>query len=236
MKLILAYIPKPLNSNSSNYNQQEYIKKINIIIDEFFKELKQKEEVNEINYDLYYSKINESINQKKLNGPFFLFINILKYIFINRPFNKESILAIKYVKDKYLLKVQIPKNLNTVIKNYIPIITHSSKKLDSEEFLGITDRNERDNNNEFIPIYLSKKYDKKFTEYKISSKNYGLDKFQKKNLFLSKKGGSTTLEKSQIQKAFENVNLHNGNKSSKSIFPSDLSLHKIVNGKTFIYL
>ena len=215
MKLILAYIPKPLNSNSSNYNQQEYIKKINIIIDEFFKELKQKEEVNEINYDLYYSKINESINQKKLNGAFFLFINILKYIFINRPFNKESILAIKYVKDKYLLKVQIPKNLNTVIKNYIPIITHSSKKLDSEEFLGITDRNERDNNNEFIPIYLSKKYDKKFTEYKISSKNYSLDKFQKKNLFLSKKGGSTTLEKSQIQKAFENVNLHNGNKSSK---------------------
>ena len=63
MKLILAYIPKPLNSNSSNYNQQEYIKKINIIIDEFFKELKQKEEINEINYDLYYSKINESINQ-----------------------------------------------------------------------------------------------------------------------------------------------------------------------------
>ena len=42
-----------------------------------------------------------------------------------------------------------------------------------------------------------------------------MDKFQKKNLFLSKKGGSTTLEKSQIQKAFENVNLHNGNKSSK---------------------
>ena len=38
----------------------------------------------------------------------------------------------------------------------------------------------------------------------------------KKNLFLSKKGGLTTLEKSQIQKAFEKVNFeHNGNTSSK---------------------
>ena len=130
MKLILAYIPKPLNSNLSNYNQQEYIKKINIIIDEFFKEikLKKQEEIIEINYDLYYNKLNESVNEKKMNGAFFLFINILNNIFINKPFNKESILTIKYVKDKYLLKATIPRNLNTVIKNYVPIITQTQKK------------------------------------------------------------------------------------------------------------
>ena len=53
MKLILAYIPKPLNSNLSNYSQQEYIKKINNIIDDFFKEItpKKHEEIIEINYD-----------------------------------------------------------------------------------------------------------------------------------------------------------------------------------------
>ena len=72
IKLILAYIPKPLNSNLSNYNQQEYIKKINIIIDEFFKEvkLKKQEEVTEINYDLYFNKLNESVKEKKMNGAF----------------------------------------------------------------------------------------------------------------------------------------------------------------------
>ena len=209
MKLILAYIPKPLNSNSSNYNQQEYIKKINIIIDEFFKEIKQQDEEIEINYDLYFSKLNESIKEKKLNGAFFLFINILKYIFINRPFNKESILAIKFVKDKYLLKVQIPKNLNSVIKNYIPIISLTSKKMDSDDYLGLTDRNDRDNN-EFIPIQFNRKYDKKYTEYKISNKNYSLDKFQKKNLFLSKKA-SASIEQSQIQKALEGIKFENGN-------------------------
>jgi len=182
MKLILAYIPKPLNSNSSNYNQQEYIKKINIIIDEFFKEIKLQDDEIEINYDLYFSKLNESIKEKKLNGAFFLFINILKYIFINRPFNKESILSIKFVKDKYLLKVQIPKNLNSVIKNYIPIISLTSKKMDSDDFLGLTDRNDRDNN-EYIPIQFNRKYDKKYTEYKVSNKHYSLDKFQKRIYF-----------------------------------------------------
>ena len=211
MKLILAYIPKPLNSNLSNYNQQEYIKKINIIIDEFFKEikLKKQEEIIEINYDLYYNKLNESVNEKKMNGAFFLFINILNNIFINKPFNKESILTIKYVKDKYLLKATIPRNLNTVIKNYVPIITQTQKKKD-DDFFEITDRIEKDNG-EFLPLSFLRKHDKKYTEYKLSNKNFNLDKFQKNNLFFNKKI-SSTLEQSQIQKAFESTNRElNGN-------------------------
>ena len=253
IKLILAYIPKPLNSNLSNYNQQEYIKKINIIIDEFFKELKLKkqEEIIEINYDLYFNKLNESVKEKKMNGAFFLFINILKYIFINKPFNKESISTIKYVKDKYLLKATIPKNLNTVIKNYIPIITQIQKKKD-EDFFDITDRLEKDNN-EFLPASFLRKHDKKYTEYKLSNKNFNLDKFQKNNLFFNKKI-STTLEKSQIQKAFEGANNDiNGNnnnvrfsysnsnikfhfdklESKKKVYNRNSSIGRLSSGKNF---
>ena len=183
MKLILAYIPKPLNSNFSNISQQEYIKKINNIIDEFFKDIRQKkqEEIIEINYDLYFNILNESLQEKKNNGAVFLFTNLLKYIFLNKPFNKESILAIKYVKDKYLLKASIPKNLNTVIKNFIPFIPQTQKKEEPEEYLEAIERNEREIN-DFVPISLLRKHDKKYTEYKISKKNFDLEKFQKANL------------------------------------------------------
>jgi hypothetical protein len=155
MKLILAYIPKPLNSNMSNYSQQDYIKKINNIIEEFFKEIREKkqEEIIEINYELYFNKLNESVEEKKMNGAFFFFINLLKYIFLNKPFNKESILAIKFVKDKYLLKPPFLRGLTTVIKNFVPIILQTAKKSDTEEFL---ERNEKENN-DFIPIGMLKK-------------------------------------------------------------------------------
>ena len=105
MKLILAYIPKPLNSNLSNYSQQEYIKKINNIIDDFFKEItpKKHEEIIEINYDLYFNKLNDSIQEKKMNGAFFFYINLLKYIFVNKPFNKESLLINHLIKNHYYL-------------------------------------------------------------------------------------------------------------------------------------
>ena len=224
MKLILAYIPKPLNSNLSNYNQQEYIKKINIIIDEFFEEIKQKaqEEVTEINYDLYHNKLKESVNEKKMNGAFFLFINVLKYIFLNKPFNKESILAIKYVKDKYLLKASIPKNLNSVIKNYMPIITQIQKKQEHEGFFESTERNEKDIN-EFLPISILRKSDKKFTEYKISNKNYNMDKFQKNNLFFNKKASSTF---EQSQKILEGTKREsNGNNYKLNYNNNNLKFH-----------
>ena len=225
MKLILAYIPKPLNSNFSNISQQEYIKKINNIIDEFFKSIRQKkhEEINEINYDLYFTKLNEALKENKINGALFLFINLLKYIFVNKPFNKESILAIKYVKDKYLLKATIPKNLNTVIKNYIPFMTQNKKK-ENEEFNEISDRNERDYN-DFLAVSFLRKYNKKYTEYKVPNKNFNLEKFTKNNLFLSKKP-SGTLEQSQIQKDFEGTKYDlNGSNVKYSYSNNNMKFH-----------
>ena len=201
MKLVLAYIPKPLNSNMSNYSQQEYIKKINHIIDEFFKEIrgKKQEEIIEINYELYLNKLNESVEEKKMNGAFFFFINLIKYIFLNKPFNKESILAIKYVKDKYLLKTPFLRNLTTVIKNFVPIIMQTAKKSDQEDLI---ENNEKENN-DFIPIgILKKNTDKKYTEYRISNKTFNLEKFQRRNLFSNKKLTST-MEQLQAQNGLE---------------------------------
>ena len=201
MKLILAYIPKPLNSNMSNYCQQDYIKKINNIIEEFFKEIrgKKQEDIIEINYELYFNKLNQSVEEKKMNGAFFFFINLLKYIFLNKPFNKESILSIKFAKDKYLLKPPFLRGLTTVIKNFVPLIMQTAKKSDSDDLL---ERNEKENN-DFIPIgMLKKNYDKKFTEYKLGNKNFNLEKFQRSNLFSNKKLTST-IEQYQAQKALE---------------------------------
>ena len=201
MKLILAYIPKPLNSNMSNYCQQDYIKKINNIIEEFFKEIrgKKQEDIIEINYELYFNKLNQSVEEKKMNGAFFFFINLLKYIFLNKPFNKESILSIKFAKDKYLLKPPFLRGLTTVIKNFVPLIMQTAKKSDSDDLL---ERNEKENN-DFIPIGIVKKnYDKKFTEYKLGNKNFNLEKFQRSNLFSNKKLTST-IEQYQAQKALE---------------------------------
>ena len=208
MKLVLAYIPKPLNSNMSNYSQQDYIKKINNIIDEFFKEIrgKKQEEIIEINYELYLNKLNESVEEKKMNGAFFFFINLIKYIFLNKPFNKESILAIKYVKDKYLLKTPFLRNLTTVIKNFVPTIMQTAKKSDPEDLIEINEKE----NNDFIPIgILKKNNDKKYTEYRVSNKNFNLEKFQRSNLFSNKKITST-MEQFQAQNAFE-VKKHESN-------------------------
>jgi tRNA A-37 threonylcarbamoyl transferase component Bud32 len=208
MKLVLAYIPKPLNSNMSNYSQQDYIKKINNIIDEFFKEIrgKKQEEIIEINYELYLNKLNESVEEKKMNGAFFFFINLIKYIFLNKPFNKESILAIKYVKDKYLLKTPFLRNLTTVIKNFVPIIMQTAKKSDPEDLIEVNEKE----NNDFIPIgILKKNNDKKYTEYRVSNKNFNLEKFQRSNLFSNKKITST-IEQFQAQNALE-VKKHESN-------------------------
>ena len=208
MKLVLAYIPKPLNSNMSNYSQQDYIKKINNIIDEFFKKIrgKKQEEIIEINYELYLNKLNESVEEKKMNGAFFFFINLIKYIFLNKPFNKESILAIKYVKDKYLLKTPFLRNLTTVIKNFVPIIMQTSKKSDPEDLIEVNEKE----NNDFIPIgVLKKNNDKKYTEYRVSNKNFNLEKFQRSNLFSNKKITST-IEQFQAQNALE-VKKHESN-------------------------
>ena len=193
MKLILSYIPK--QSNSNNSNQHDYIKQINKVINELFDEINSEE----INYDFYLSKVTDGINNKNLNGAFFLFINLLKYLFLNKPFNKDNIDSVNFVKDRHLLKVSVPKggsvkNLNTFIK----------KSLAKSEMFKSNINNNINNINAPIMFNLTRKKDKKYTDYKLFEKNNeGIGKVQKKDLFSIKKSSSTSNIEPKIQKKYE---------------------------------
>ena len=205
IKLILAYIPIPLNSNRSS--QQEYIKEINKIIDEFFNEIKEEfkiddNNIEEIKYNLYLTKITESINDNRINGAFFLFINLIKYIFINKPFNQETIDSVNYIKNKHLLKVSLPKSVT--IKN---INIFQKKPLVKSEFLegGINNINNINNNNDINLFTVIRRKEKKFTDYKIFENNNVLGKIQQKDLFSIKKSSSVATINQKNKKKYENL-------------------------------
>ena len=121
MKLILSYIPV-----KTYEEQRNYIKNINSIIDNYFTDLdKRFPEKNikvdkEIDFDMYKKDIEDYIKNKNNinnpsdkfnnNGAFLLFINLISYIYINNPFNKENMNYCKFLKNKFLMKV--PKRIS----------------------------------------------------------------------------------------------------------------------------
>ena len=138
MKLILSYIPV-----KTYEEQQEYIKKINSIINNYFTELDQKNpELNikvdkEINYDLYKKSIEEYINNTDKqdnnnfnnNGSYLLFINLISYIYLNHPFVTESMNYSDFIKNKFLMKVHNKNRLANSERNNSFKLTTSSKKV-----------------------------------------------------------------------------------------------------------
>jgi len=207
MKLILAYIP---NSSKANSNQQEYIKTINKKIDEFFKEIKnglsKNSEFNEeeIDYNLFLTKITESINDKKINGAFFLFINLIKYIYINRPFNKETIYAVTCAKNKYLLKLTIPKGLVLKPTNFLDKKSLAKSQIFEPNKNDIIPNIKMNVNKESIKINNLRKNVKKYTDFKSVEKNGQIGKIQKANLLSIKKSSSTSTMNRNTSKKNEN--------------------------------
>jgi tRNA A-37 threonylcarbamoyl transferase component Bud32 len=174
MKLILSYIPKSFYPKYSN--QQEYIKEINQIIEDFFNELKKDNiSPDEIDYNLYMYKVNDSINDNIINGAFYFFINLIKYIFINKPFNIEVIQSVNCLKNKHLLKVSLPKVQNVKLNN--PLEKKSFNR--SEMFYG---RNNSDKN----LLKLGRKTEKKYTDYKKNESIKNMNKILQKDLFSTK--------------------------------------------------
>ena len=129
MKLILSYIPV-----KTYEEQQEYIKNINSIIDNYFTNLdKRFPEKNikidkEIDFDIYKNDIEEYIKDKNNknnindnfnnNGAFLLFIQLMSYIYLNNPLNKDNMNYCRFLKNKFLMKV--PKKNSkpeTIINN-----------------------------------------------------------------------------------------------------------------------
>ncbi len=199
MKLILSYIPQSLNSN--DFNQQKYIEKINRIIEDFFNELKKgNTQLEEIDYNLYMYKVMDSINDNITNGAFFLFINLLKYIFINKPFNQEVIESVNFIKNKHLLKVSLPKNQNIKLNN---INFFEKKILNSSEISSGKYINNHDNSESGL-FTIGRKKDKKNTDYKKSEFN-NISKIKKKNLFSIKKSSSVIDIVQKTQKKYDNL-------------------------------
>ena len=131
MSLFLAYIP-----SSSDILQKIKLKQITKIINTFFDE-KIKSPTNgeekEIDLDLYTQYINEYneksksdsnidgdlVNDFDNNAPFFYFISILSYLFLNCPFSIKNInyFAPKNKKVKFILKKSESNQTN--LKNFL---------------------------------------------------------------------------------------------------------------------
>jgi hypothetical protein len=157
MKLILSYIPV-----KTYEEQQEYIKKINTIMHNYFSYLdkeypeKKIKTDKELDYDLYESSIKEYINDVDKqnsdnfnnNGSFLTFINIISYIYLNHPFITENMNYCNFLKNKFLMK--IPQN-----KNRLPILERNNiyrfgstlTNLDSSPSKCNTQRSTNNNNN-----------------------------------------------------------------------------------------
>ena len=228
MKLILSYIP-------TNSNQQEYIKKINKIIDEFFEEAKNEEELQldlninneeEITYDFYLSKITEAMNDKSVNGAFFIFINLLKYIFINKPFYKENIFPVNNLKNKHLLKVSVPKMPS--IKNVN--IFQKKSLVKSVVFSGNTNFN-NNTNNENTLFNISRRGEKKYTDYKQFEKNKAIAKIQQKDLFSIKKSASVTVIDKKMKQKYDNKkhDFITAKDKQPNNLKNDVSVKQIIN-------
>ena len=106
MKLILSYIPV-----KTYEEQQKYIKNLNNTINNYFTNLdKRYPEKNikvdkEIDFEIYKNNIEDYINNKddpfnNNNGAFLLFINLISYIYLNNPFNKDNMNYCKFLKNK----------------------------------------------------------------------------------------------------------------------------------------
>ena len=192
MKLILSYIPV-----KTYEEQQKYIKNINSIIDHYFTDLdKRFPEKNikvdkEIDFDIYKNDIEDYIKDKNNitnqnskfnnNGAFLLFINLISYIYINNPFNRENMNFCKFLKNKFLMKV--PKKPNK-IEN---ILNNNNSNTNNTNTNNTTNK-EKDNNKNTINVNINENSDKD-----LQLKNKG-------------KNRSNSLYNSKMKKNNHNVN------------------------------
>ena len=150
MKLILVYIPSP-----SEITQKMKIKQIEQIMNSFFEEKcpnQEKDKEPEIDFELYSKYVNEYdektnpnvlLNDFDNNAPFFYFITILSYLFLECPFtikninyfspsNKTYKLIVKkndkVNKGRNLLMPSIKKNLIDGGKEVVGLMTNFNDK------------------------------------------------------------------------------------------------------------
>ena len=177
MKLILSYIPF-----KTYEEQQEYIKHINSIINNFFINIDKKypekniKDDKEIDYDLYKICIEEYINDNNKqnendfnnNGPFLLFINLISYIYLNQPFIKENINYCNFIKNKFLIKIGQNKNrLLNPDKNNNSIKVNVKGKIKNLNEINNSTRNKTNSNKILLTKVNTKQRSNSFHNSKI---------------------------------------------------------------------
>jgi doublecortin-like kinase 1/2 len=145
----------------------------------------------EIDFDTYKNDIEDYIKDKNNitnqnskfnnNGAFLLFINLISYIYINNPFNRENMNFCKFLKNKFLLKV--PKK-----PNKIENILNSNNSNTNNTNTNNTTNKEKDNNKNTINANINENSDKD-----LQLKNKG-------------KNRSNSLYNSKMKKNNHNVN------------------------------
>ena len=159
MKLILSYIPV-----NTYEEQKKYIENINSVINNYFTDLDKRfpEKTikidKEIDFDMYKNDIEDYIkdknnkeNNKKFNnnGSFFLFINLISYIYNNNPLNKENMNFSRFLKNKFLLK--LPKK--TKPENTIATTNTSNNNTNNNNNTNPTNKEkENSGKNNFLTI------------------------------------------------------------------------------------
>ena len=234
MKLILAYIPC-----SSEFSQKNYIKQINKIITNFFKE-KIKNEVNnndmddgkEINFELFQKYIEEYgtnldkqndindinaefLNEYDFNAPFFYFISIISYLFKNLPYNIKTV---DYFANPKKIKLKMGM-VGGAGGGYQSMRSQKLLSTESKKNVGIFKKISSTNNNTFIRATAtinSNRFSHNVNDKIIKE---ALPKIGRTNLFNIKKSSSQIfLKKENLQKALLNINLNkNKNKRTSSI-------------------
>ena len=224
MKLILAYIPYP-----SEFSQKNYLKQIKKIINNFFDDKLNKDEIlyeeneQQINLEIFRKYIEEYNNTNKNkekqndenpefsydydnNAPFFYFISIISYIFKNLPFNIKTI---EFFGNK---KNNIKKIKSSIIAlDRQGTETMRIKKLLSTESKGIMKNIFTAKNNSFFKSSVLATSNRYSGNMNNNIKD-ALPKIGRTNLFSIKKSGSQVLLKKEaeerIEKAIFNVNIN----------------------------
>ena len=233
MKLILAYIPC-----TSEFSQKNYLKQINKIINIFFDEILNKDEIiyeeneQQLNLEIFQKYVNqcndtqnkeekkseiyseEFLDNYDYNAPFFYFISIISYLFKNLPFNPKT--------------VEYFNNFNNKKKIKVGIIALERDKMEEMRKKSLINTESKMNNNFFSTKSNSFFKSNLLSTTKKNSLNAinrdikeALPKIKRTNLFAMKKSGSQIfLKKCEVQNAISNDHIIKKEINSKNLFRS----------------
>ena len=231
MKLILSYIPCV-----SEFSQKNYLKQINKIINNFFDDKLNKDEIlyegneQQLNLEIFQKYINEYNNSNKnknekqseinseeflndydYNAPFFYFISIISYLFKNLPFNTKTVEYFNNFNNKKKIKVGImalDKNgMETMRTKYL---INTESKMNNNFF--------STKSNSFFKSNLLSTTKKNNININNRDIKEALPKIGRTNLFAMKKSGSQIfLKKCEVQNAISNAQIIKKEVNNKNI-------------------